>query len=178
MKVARIANNIIREIIPEYGLPVEQWYGEEFAKLCEEVPDEAQCGWIKVNNEWVSPDVVNFEENKDQRIQQSKSNLANYLEVNPLLWTDGEYYSITEEKQNQLTSTLVAAQVDGKKPEWNSTGLVCKEWELEELAALGVAIKNRVKKLVKYQQEKELEIKNATTQEELNSIIIDYNTVE
>ena len=121
---------------------------------------------------------LNVNKNKENLIIQSKINLANYLETHPLLWTDGEYYSITEEKQNQLTSTLVAAQVDGKKPEWNSTGLVCKEWELEDLAALGVAIKNRVKKLVKYQQEKELEIKSASTQEELDLIVIDYNTVE
>ena len=115
---------------------------------------------------------------KTQRIADSKTALAEYLEAHPIQWTDGEYYSITQEKQNQLTSTLVSAQIDGESPEWNSTGLVCKQWNIEDLAALGVAIKNRVKKLVKYQQAKEIEINAAETLDELNSIVVDYDSVE
>lgn len=46
---------------------------------------------------------------KAARIQQSKTALEDYLEAHPLQWTDGEYYSITEKKQNQLTATIVAA---------------------------------------------------------------------
>ena len=115
---------------------------------------------------------------KTQRIVDSKTALAEYLETHPIQWTDGEYYSITQEKQNQLTSTLVSAQIDGESPEWNSTGLVCKQWNIEDLAALGVAIKNRVKKLVKYQQSKEIEINAAETLDELNSIVVDYDSVE
>lgn len=34
----------------------------------------------------------------------------------------------------------------------NSTGGVCRKWDTQELTALGIAIKNRVKTLVKYQQ--------------------------
>lgn len=40
MKVVRLEDNIVREIIPEYALPVEKWYGEAFASLCIEAPDE------------------------------------------------------------------------------------------------------------------------------------------
>lgn len=115
---------------------------------------------------------------KAQRIRQSKADLASYLEAHPLLWTDGEYYSITAEKQAQLTSTLVCAQADGQPPEWNSTGGVCREWDVQELTALGVAIKDRVKALVKYQQTQEVAIRNAATQEELDAIVVDYNSVK
>ena len=182
MKVARIVNNIVREIIPEYGLPVEQWYGEEFAKLCEEVPDEAQCGWIKVNDEWVSPNVVNLDKNKHQCIQQSKLDLANYLESHPLQWTDGEYYSITSEKQQQLTSKIMAATMAQTLSTdytltWNSTGEVCKEWTISDLAALAFAIDARVTALVTYQQTQEVAMRNATTQEELDAIVVDYDSV-
>ena len=114
---------------------------------------------------------------KTHRIQQSKTNLAAYLESHPIPWTDGEYYSITAEKQAQLTSTLVCAQADGQPPEWNSTGGVCREWDAQELTALCSAIKNRVKALVKYQQEKELELLAAESQEELDAIVVDYDTV-
>lgn len=115
---------------------------------------------------------------KAQRITQSKSDLATYLSTHPLQWTDGESYSITQEKQAQLTSTLVSAQVDGQPPEWNSTGGVCKQWDVAELSALGVAIKNRVKALVKYQQAQEIAMNATTTMAELEAIEVDYDTVE
>lgn len=114
---------------------------------------------------------------KLQTIQKSKEDLQNYLANHPITWTDGQQYSITLEKQSQLTATIVAAQADGEPPEWNTTGGQCKEWDIKELASLGVAIKNRVKKLVKYQQAKEIEINSVSTMEELNAISIDYDSV-
>ena len=114
---------------------------------------------------------------KTQRIRKSKEDLNQYLLAHPLTWTDGEPYAITEEKQNQLMGTLIAAQLDGKKPEWNTTGGICKEWELPELTALAVAIKDRVKGLVKYQQTQEMAIKEATSLAEVGEIEVDYDTV-
>lgn len=119
-----------------------------------------------------------LEVKKNWRVQQSKIQLQDYLKANPLQWTDGEFYSITDEKQGQLLATLFAAQVDGQPPEWNTTGGICKEWKLEELSALAVAIKNRVKALVKYQQDMEIAIMNAESIEALNAIVVDYNTVK
>ena len=46
MKIVRLKNNIVYEIIPDYALPVEKWYGSEFAKLCVEASDDVQYGWI------------------------------------------------------------------------------------------------------------------------------------
>lgn len=46
MKVVRLENNKIVEIIPEYALPVSKWYGEEFASHCVEAPDEVEQGWM------------------------------------------------------------------------------------------------------------------------------------
>lgn len=114
---------------------------------------------------------------KASRIAESKADLANYLASHPLTWTDGNQYSITQEKQAQLTSTLVSAQVDGEPPEWNTTGGQCREWKLEELAALGMAIKHRVKALVKYQQGQEIAINAAATMEELERVVVDYDSV-
>lgn len=115
---------------------------------------------------------------KAQRIAQSKVDLATYLESHPLQWTDDQQYSITAEKQSQLIGTVVAAQADGQPPEWNSTGGVCREWDIAELVALSVAIKNRVKALVKYQQAQEVAMNSAETLEELESIVVDYDSVE
>lgn len=46
MKVVRVAHGEVQEVIPAYALPVEQWYGEEFAASCVEAPDEVEQGWV------------------------------------------------------------------------------------------------------------------------------------
>lgn len=119
---------------------------------------------------------------KTERIAQSKKDLETYLASHPILWTDGLYYSITAEKQNQLTSKIMAATMAQTMSTeytltWNSTGEVCKEWTLTDLYALAFAIDARVTALVSYQQKQEVAMRNATTQEELDAIVVDYDTV-
>ena len=46
---------------------------------------------------------------KTARIAQSKAALAAYLEAHPIQWTDGAYYAITADKQQQLASKIMAA---------------------------------------------------------------------
>lgn len=45
MKTVRLKNNIVLEIIPEYALPVADWYGEGFASQCMEAPDGVEQHW-------------------------------------------------------------------------------------------------------------------------------------
>ncbi len=120
---------------------------------------------------------------KAQKIAQSKTDLAAYLLSHPLQWTDGEYYAITQEKQNQLTSKIMAATLAAQTSTpytltWNSTGEVCKEWSLTDLSALAFAIDARVTSLVTYQQQKEVEIRNCETMEAVNAVVVDYDTVQ
>lgn len=126
---------------------------------------------------------LTLEEAKDARIAASKSDLETYLAEHPLQWTDGEYYSITAEKQNQLTSKIMAATMAQTLSTdytltWNSTGEVCKEWTLQDLSALAFAIDARVTKLVSYQQTQEVAMRNAATMDELNAITVDYGSVQ
>ena len=123
------------------------------------------------------------EEDKASKIKRSKDDLAVYLQEHPLQWLDGEYYSITQEKQNQLTSKIMAATMAQTLSAdytltWNSTGEVCKEWTLSDLSALAFAIDARVTALVTYQQTQEVAIRNAATLEELEAVVVDYNNVE
>lgn len=119
---------------------------------------------------------------KTERIAQSKADLDTYLLEHPLQWTDGEHYAITAEKQNQLTSKIMAATMAQTMSTdytltWNSTGEVCKEWALPDLYALAFAIDARVTALVTYQQTKEVEMRNAETMEELEAITVNYDEV-
>ena len=140
--------------------------------------EEKYQEWCKENPE---PDYL--EENKKNKIEDSKKQLETYLLNNPIQWTDGLYYSITQEKQSQLTSKILSATLAKTMSQpynltWNSTGEICKTWELEELSALAFAIDERVTKLVTYQQTQEVAIRNCNSQEELNLIVIDYDSVK
>lgn len=61
-------------------------------------------------------DASTLEEVREVMIMQSKLNLAQYLEDNPLFskckYEEGRYYNITKEKQDQLTSTLASYMAD------------------------------------------------------------------
>lgn len=46
MKIVRLENNVVREIIPEYAQPVEQWYCATFAANCIEAPDNVDQRWV------------------------------------------------------------------------------------------------------------------------------------
>lgn len=119
---------------------------------------------------------------KAARIQQSKDDLETYLEANPITWTDGRQYSITREKQQQLSGKMAAAQAaqllgQPYTMEWNDTGMVCREWSMADIAALGLAIDARITALVKYQQAKEVAMREAATLEELEGVSVDYDEV-
>lgn len=143
----------------------------------------AESAWEKFQFEggdWYQPPL---EEVKAQRIAQSKADLAAYLESHPIQWTDGKFYSITREKQQQLTSKLFAASAakqSGTEYElkWNSTGDECVVWTLEELFKLAFYIDSHVTALVSYQQALEKQINACQTAEEIESIVIDYDSVK
>lgn len=121
-------------------------------------------------------------EAKAARIQQSKDDLEAYLEAHPITWTDGNQYSITREKQQQLTSKILSATLAHQTSTpyeltWNATGAECTPWTLEQLAALAFAIDGRVTALVSYQQAKEVAMQAAATLEELEGVKVDYDEV-
>ena len=123
-----------------------------------------------------------LEEAKAARIAKSKTDLSDYLLAHPLQWTDGEYYAITAEKQQQLTSKLMAATMAQQTSTpytltWNSTGEVCREWTLQDLSALAFAIDQRVTALVTYQQTQEVAMRNAEDMEALDAVVVDYDSV-
>ena len=120
---------------------------------------------------------------KVERIAESKTQLSDYLLCHPMQWTDGQYYAITAEKQQQLTSKIMSATLAAQTSTpysltWNATGEECQAWTLENLTALAFAIDARVTSLVSYQQAQEVAMREASTLEALEAIPVDYDTVE
>lgn len=123
---------------------------------------------------------------KRDLINKSKELLKNYLVNNPLYSNAHnniyKYYNVTEEKQTLLTSEFMGYQVMktagiDTSISWNATNEPCEIWQENEIIQLIGEMRAYVKPLVTYQQKKELEINSALTEEELNNIVIDYNSV-
>lgn len=120
-----------------------------------------------------------IEQKKAELISESKIRLAQWLADNPLLFTDGKYYSVTEEKQTLLNSNLAsyerAVRSGLEYPlKWNSTGEQCVEWLYQDLLMLSLSIAAYVAPKVAIQQAAELRIKECTTLEECEAVVIDY----
>lgn len=115
----------------------------------------------------------------EQRIADSKTDLAAWLADNPLTWTDGKKYAVTSEKQAQLTSALAVQQVAQsasveRELRWNSTGDECTVWQYADLCALALAIAAYVEPRVSIQQAAEVDLRNAATAEEVLSVAWNY----
>jgi len=144
--------------------------------------DGKVIGWEKTEIE-LDPDESErqLQLSKNEKIAQTKQQLAEFLETHPLQY-NSEYYSVTQEKQALLTSAIAAYQlkVQAGIPatlKWNTTGDICREFTLEEITGLVVAITEYVQPRVEKQQALEVAINNCTTIEELDNIVIDYEVV-
>lgn len=146
------------------------------------IVDREVISWEKTTIEFDPIELQKqLEQFKIEKIIQSKQQLFEYLEAHPLLYNN-EYYSVTQEKQTLLTSAIAAYQlkVQAGIPavlKWNTTGDICREFTLEEITGLVVAITDFVQPRVEKQQALEVQIKNCTTLEEFDSIVIDYEVV-
>lgn len=120
-----------------------------------------------------------LEEYKEEKIVLSKLMLSEWLANNPMLYSDGNYYSVTEEKQSLLNSNLAsyerATAAGISYPlKWNSTGAECTEWEYADLIALSLSIAAYVVPKVSIQQALEVQIRACETKEEVDGVVISY----
>ena len=117
---------------------------------------------------------------KLEKIAMSKQLLADWLVANPMLYSDGNYYTVTEEKQALLNGNLASYERSTKvgidySLKWNSTGSECVEWSYNDLLKLSLTIAGYVAPKVSKQQAIELQIKACETVDEVNKIVIDYD---
>ena len=152
----------------------------------DDIPDEVMAcpsRWKFENEKFVPNEgysAIDLDEAKTSKIAESKMMLAEWLETHPYQYTDGKYYSVTEEKQALLNGNLAsyerATQAGIPYPlKWNSTGDECLDWSYEDLVALSLSIAAYVAPKVSMQQAYELQIKACESVDEVNKIVISYD---
>lgn len=117
---------------------------------------------------------------KNEKIVKSKILLAEYLSSHPLFskakYEEGRYYTVTEEKQRQLTSKMAMYNIYSQQSlsypllKWNDVGNICEDWTVEELTKLAMEIDAYVTPLVEKQQAYEKMVQKVSNIEEFNMI--------
>lgn len=115
------------------------------------------------------------------RQEENKDSLRQFLLNNPLLWTDGNYYGVTQDDQNEMIADKTAyefkqsiGQTDWKL-EWHNIKHSCREFAVEEFAALLNAIIDFVYPYRKLQEAYKEQIYSCTSKEQLIEITLEYN---
>ena len=179
MKIRVNENNVLvaiiyRDTADTEGIPIKNIPDSvELLKWCY----TAEHGFYE-NPDYVPPDILS--DLKEAKIAESKTKLAEWLANNPLLFSDGKYYSVTEEKQSLLNSNIAsyerAEALGVEYPlKWNSTGEECVEWSYPDLVTLSLTIAAYVAPKVSQQQSIEIQIKACETAEDLDKVVISYD---
>ena len=95
MKTVRLKDNIVVEIIPEYALPVEKWYGKAFAEQCMEAPDEVEQHWA------YNPETGSFSEPVvlGQELPTPTKQREEAYNTQPIVAWEGETLTVTQAAQ-------------------------------------------------------------------------------
>ena len=178
MKALINKNNVVTSLL-------RAGYIDGAVDVTADVPDDfepykykLENGSFLLNPDYVPPDTLS--PLKMAKIEESKTKLDEWLANNPLLYSDGKYYSVTEEKQSLLNSNIAsyerAKALGIEYPlKWNSTGEECTEWTYESLVTLSLTIAAYVAPKVSKQQSIEIAIKSCETAEELDKVVISYD---
>lgn len=139
--------------------------------------------FVKRTEEEKAPDYEAFlpslDEVKNEKQEENKIALAKFLKDNPLQYTDGKYYGITLEDQQEMALNMLQYQAAvsagvATTLQWHSVRAECRDWSLEEFTALTVAISNFVYPYLRQQEQIKTNIYACTTRDEVANIKIEY----
>ena len=128
----------------------------------------------------VDPDKLDLNEYKSYLREKNNLALADFLDKNPMEWTDGKRYSASKEDQSLIINNFSAYQLQvtagaPAKLEWNSADSMCREFTVEEYCALMGALYGYAKKMVKLCQWYKVKIINAISRVDLEEIKLEYS---
>lgn len=121
-----------------------------------------------------------LEESKLSKQDENNAKLAKFLSDNPMQWTDGKYYGVTMDDQNEMAMNImsyemsVQAGVEGINLEWHPTKEACVVWSYEDMIALSLAIRQYVYPWYQLNQTYKTAIFACTSVKEVQAINLVY----
>ena len=137
MKTVRLKNNVVVEIIPEYALPVEKWYGAVFAAQCMEAPGEVDQNWTydPETGTWADPtDSV-----KAEKITEIKKACEDYIYAGTsVTYADGttEHFTYNLADQSNISEIFTAVMAGATEYPYHADGEICKIYTKEQIVAI------------------------------------------
>lgn len=74
MKIVKLDGNIVREIVPEYAMPIDDYYPNDFVASCVEAPDYVYEGWVYNESDNTFSEPNNDSDNDDDNIYSDIAN--------------------------------------------------------------------------------------------------------
>lgn len=137
-------------------------------------------GNTAASNTWYSEqNATVLQQLQEQKQEDNKKALADFFKNNPITWTNGKQYGVTEEDQQELSLNMMQYQVATSAGvptilEWHAVKEECTTWALEDLTALLLTISSFVYPYIRQMQAIKVQIYATTTVEELDAIQISY----
>lgn len=174
MKTVRLKNNIVVETIPEYALPVEKWYGKEFASQCMEAPDNVEQGWIydEQTGEFFpdDPDIESIKSSKLKELSQvCNQTITAGCDVILSDSTTG-HISMTDEDQINLMSALAAVQKGETGYPYHLDGDLCRMYSAADITIMVTAATQHKLYHTTYCNHLNVWVKRCETVEEVEAI--------
>lgn len=139
-KFVRVQGSVVAEVIPDYALPVEKWYSEEFAAQCVEAPDEVGQGWYYDGIAFFESPPLNVDTVKAERSKVIKAACAEAIIGGfdaDVLGRGPLHYTLTEIQQRDLQTQYAAVQAGAVEALWHDSGRVTHEvYTASQFAAL------------------------------------------
>jgi hypothetical protein len=126
-------------------------------------------------------DKLSLEEIRSTKQSENKKALSDFLSNNPLLWTDGNYYGVTQEDQDEMIADKTAYEFkksigdESWKLQWHPVHSECKDFTEEEFAGLLNAIVDFVYPYRQLEMKYKKDIYESENKEEILSMRFIYN---
>lgn len=133
-------------------------------------------------NKWLASIPDPLPSLKDAKQEENKAALKTWLYEHPLTWVDGKVYGVTEEDQNEMAMNLQQYTLQkqaGREVvlEWHTQKKQCHTFTEEEYGALMLAVIDYVYPYRRRLEEIKESIYSCKTEDELDRVVIDYDTV-
>lgn len=125
-----------------------------------------------------------LDKTRKEKREESNKKLSDFLNSHPLVYKDGKSYGITKEDQTEIQNAITAYNVQKESGipdpvvQWHSIGQPAEDWNIDDLKELYGLIYQKSYSAYTVNQDYKRQINEAKTVDEINEIVIIYETDE